>query len=113
MTLNSVVFPAPFGPINAVTELSATSNVAPFTARMPPNCFTSSSTCRIGSAPAPSVTEHHLFLLPEDALRAECHQQDQHEPDDHEAQCRDTLVAQGQVDEAGALEDRPHDDRPC
>ena len=39
ITLKSVVLPAPFGPIRAVTEFSSTSNVAPSTARMPPKCL--------------------------------------------------------------------------
>jgi len=41
MQLKHVVFPAPFGPINPVIEPRGTSNVAPSTARFPPNCFTS------------------------------------------------------------------------
>src|SRR3954447_21764758 len=44
MTLNSVVLPAPFGPISPMTELSSTSNVAPLTATTPPKRTCTSST---------------------------------------------------------------------
>src|SRR5690606_16197060 len=44
MTLKSVDFPAPFGPINPVIDPSVISSDAPSTARMPPKCRWRSST---------------------------------------------------------------------
>ena len=95
MTLKNVVLPAPFGPIRAVIEPSATSSVAPSTARIPPKRLTTSRAskiappllraCAVAAAAGPSVTEHHLLALAEHPLRPEGHQQDQHQADDREA----------------------------
>src|SRR5918996_4883777 len=103
MTLKSVVLPAPLGPIRAVIEPAPTPKVAPSTARMPPKRLTTPSTS--SSAPlCDSVAKHHLLALAEQPLRPERHQQDQHRSDDREAQGRRLLLADRELDVAGALE---------
>src|ERR671914_1929747 len=88
MTLNSVVLPAPLGPISDVIDARRTAKPAPSTAWMPPNHFRTSSSSRIGPS---SVTEHHLPAVAEHALRPERHQQDQQHADQDEPQCGDLL----------------------
>ena len=69
----SVDLPAPFGPIRPVIEPRSTSNVAPSTARTPPNARTtfSTSSSALTRAPSPAPAENPL--------------RPQHdEPDDHE-----------------------------
>jgi hypothetical protein len=48
MKLNSVVLPAPFGPIKATTSPALTAIDTSETARKPPNDFDSAIVCRIG-----------------------------------------------------------------
>src|SRR5512139_3448561 len=61
---NSVVFPAPLGPMTATISPRATSRFAPFTARNPPNDRTADptlSTARLhGAEPADDVPEHSV-----------------------------------------------------
>src|SRR5688572_24346042 len=78
---------------------------------MPPNRLTTSST---SSSAFRSFTEDHLLSLPEHPLRAERHQSDQQQPGDRQAEggnpgLRERRV--GQVDEPGALEHEPEQDR--
>src|SRR5918996_5611504 len=108
MTLNSVVLPAPLGPISAVIEARRTSSVAPSTAWMPPKALETRSTSRIRPS---SVTEHHLAALAEDALRPEGHEQDEQQADEHEPQRGDLLGGERQLEEAGRLEQRPQHER--
>src|SRR5918992_4202620 len=109
-----MVLPAPFGPIRAVIEPSATSSVAPSTARIPPKRLTTSRASKIGPpllracavdpAAGPSVTKHHLLALAEHPLWPEGHQQDQNQADDREAK-RDLIrLILKNVDVAGCLE---------
>src|SRR5579859_6484983 len=74
--LNSVVLPAPFGPISAVIDPRSTSKVAPSTALRPPKLLTRSRTAKIGSA-----TEHHLLALTENALGSQNHHENQYQAD--------------------------------
>src|SRR5882762_10342223 len=105
--LNTVVLPAPFGPMSAVIEPRATSNVAPSTARSPPKDLTRSRTAKMVSA-----TEHHLLALAENALRPERHDEDQNQADDEKAQGGHFVSREWQVDEARTLEDEPEQYRP-
>src|SRR5512139_2992705 len=61
---NSVVFPAPLGPMTATISPRATSRFAPFTARNPPNDRTADSTLSTarlpGAEPADDVPEHSV-----------------------------------------------------
>src|SRR5690606_35833671 len=108
MTLNSVVLPAPLGPISAVIDPRRTRRLAPAIAYTPPKRLTTPSTSRMGS---PSVTQHHLLPLAEDALRPEGHEQDQRDADDHEPQGGDLLGGERQIEEARQLQQSPQDDR--
>src|SRR5438270_9521709 len=99
--LNSVVLPAPFGPIKAVTAPRWNSRCSTSTATSPPNVRRTASTTRIGSgfrepgsratpslhdgASVSAVTDRHLALVAEDSLRTEDHEQDQRRPDEDEA----------------------------
>src|SRR5215218_5778086 len=102
----SVDLPAPFGPISAVIVPRSTPKLAPSTARTPPKRFSTPSTSRMAS-----LTEEHLLLLAEDPLRAERHQQDEDGADDDEADRRDLVSRQRQLDVASALEQRHQHDR--
>src|SRR3954453_2914065 len=104
MTSKSVDLPAPFGPISAVIDPRSTDRLAPSIARTPPYRFSIPSPSRIGS-----LTEQHLLLRPEDPLRPKRHQQDEHEPDDDEADRRHLVRGERQLDVACALE-HPHQD---
>src|SRR5919106_42312 len=108
MTLNSVVLPAPFGPINAVIEARRTSSVAPSIAWMPPKALETRSTSRIRPS---SVTEHHLPALAEHSLWPERHEEDEQEADEHEAQGGDLLGGKRQLEEARGLQQRPQHER--
>src|SRR3954466_14825770 len=64
MTLNSVVLPAPFGPMSPVIVPGCTEKVAPLTAVTPPNRTVTSSTSRSGNSVAyrsGSPTDGHLL----------------------------------------------------
>src|ERR687888_1614858 len=125
---NSVVLPAPLGPISAVTEPRRTSSVAPCTARIPPNRLSTPLTTRMRSTSSPSafaaaagasaaparatsLTQHHLLALAEDALRAERHEQDEREAHDDEPQGRDLVAREREVDRARRLEQELDDHR--
>src|SRR5688572_14081515 len=120
MTLKNVVLPAPLGPISAVIEPSATSSVAPSTAKRPPKCLTTSSVSRIGApldAPVAraegavaSFTEHHLLALAEHSLRPERHQQDQDQPNQDEA---DRLLVLDVEKARRLVDDREEDGSRC
>ena len=81
MQLKSVDLPAPFGPISAGDRAGLDVEVAPSTARTPPNA--------LHDVPhleqSPRSLEHHLLALAEDALRPRKHEADDHEPDDDQA----------------------------
>ena len=66
--LNSVVLPAPLGPITEVTLPTSTLIVALFTALIPPKATATSFTSRI------RLFKDHLLALTEDALWATYHQ---------------------------------------
>src|SRR5690606_5265626 len=101
--LNSVVLPAPFGPMSAVMALRGISRCSTSTAVRPPNTRRTPSMTMIGSTlatpgrispvcnpvvlgrgvgGATSADKGQLLRVPEDALRAEDDQQ--HEGDTHE-----------------------------
>src|SRR3954470_9414703 len=63
MTLNSVVLPAPFGPIKPVTVPACTLNVAELTAVTPPKRTVTPSTSSNGAEPFVSrgATDGHLL----------------------------------------------------
>src|SRR5215208_8107239 len=105
-TSKSVDLPAPFGPIKAVIDPRSTARLAPSIARTPPYRFSTRSTSRMAS-----LTEQHLLLLAEDPLRPKGHQQDEDGADDDEADRRDLVRRQRQLDIASALEQRHQDDR--
>src|SRR3954454_18499111 len=100
--LNSVVLPAPFGPISAVMAPRCTSMWSTSTAVRPPKVRFTPSTTRIGSGLAtpgsvatPSVqdgarvsevTDRHLPPVPDDALWSVDHEQHDRDADDDEAQ---------------------------
>ena len=52
MTLNSVVFPAPFGPMSPVTTPASARSVTPTSAATPPKWTLTWSTSRAGGPPA-------------------------------------------------------------
>src|SRR5918995_3118923 len=118
MTLNSVVLPAPFGPIRAAMEPSATPKVAPSTARMPPKRLTTPSISSKGLplGVAVSVAKDHLLALAEHALRPVGHQSDQQQPRYRQAQRGDPGLGERRVGgggetaafDHGAEEDCPH-----
>src|SRR5438093_849874 len=62
ITLNSVVLPAPFGPIRPVTMPSSTSRSTPWSACTPPNRTSTSAT---------SSSANASHLLPEDGVGVE------------------------------------------
>src|SRR5437899_10541875 len=101
-----------------------TSRSAPASACTPPKLSSRPDTARIVASCAPrapaaalragapattSATEHHLLAPAEQALRAEGPQADPHEAHDHEAQGGDLRGRQGQVQEAGSLQQDPQD----
>src|SRR5690606_4501520 len=105
--LNSVVLPAPFGPIIEVMSPRWTSRCSTSTARRPPKERETPSTRRIGSGLATpgrastpasgwrgssTCTDHHLLALAEDSLRAPDHQGPQHDAHDDEAHRGDLLA---------------------
>src|SRR5215208_936850 len=103
-TSKSVDLPAPFGPIKAVIDPRSTARLAPSIARTPPYRFSTPSTSRMAS-----LTEQHLLLRAENSLRPKGHQQDEHEPDDDEADRRHLVRRERQLDVARALEHRHQD----
>src|SRR5215207_9157011 len=104
--LKSVDLPAPFGPISAVSEPSATSNVASSTAAIPPKRFETRRTLSRGvrAVGTSATTERKLFLRAEQALGTEDDQQHQDEADDHEPERGDAGVRQREVEVARRLE---------
>ena len=79
--LNSVVLPAPFGPISAVIEPRPTSRMR----RRPPQpAETLGDVSNLEHGVA--SLKDQLLLPAEDALRPERHQRDQDQPDEHEAE---------------------------
>src|SRR5919198_702099 len=118
MTLNKVVLPAPLGPIRAVIVPALTPRLAPSTARIPPNRFTTSRTSSSGRPfPFPpvgaattglvSLSKDHLLPFAEQPLRTKRHQEDEHDSHEHETSRRNVFGAERQLDEPRALEDRP------
>src|SRR5262245_2481583 len=100
--------------MSAVIDPGAMLNVAPATAGRPPNALRTSWTLRIGGGPGPaSGTARDLQLLPpaDEALRPEGHQYHEHEAHDDEAKRRHLLRRERPLDETGALEQCPEDDR--
>src|SRR4051812_23474044 len=106
-TLKSVDLPAPFGPISAVIEPSATSKVTSSTAAIAPKRLDTFRTLSSASA----GTERQLLALAEQALRPEHDQQHQDRADDHEAHRGDARVAQRQVDVPRRLEHEDEEER--
>src|SRR5690554_1564629 len=107
--LNSVVLPAPLGPIRAVILPRWTSRWSTSTATMPPKARCTPSATRIGSglrAPGTRSTsentervasadiDRQLLLVPEDALRAEDDEHHERHADHDEAERLDLLGAQ-------------------
>src|SRR6476469_8225197 len=114
--LNSVVLPAPLGPINAVMAPRWISTCSTSTATNPPKVRRTSSATSIGSgfedpasqatpwihaagaagaavgAGASAVTDQRLAFVAEYALRAEDHQQDEGDSDEHEPHDGDLAV---------------------
>src|SRR5690242_3969506 len=105
MTLKSVVFPAPFGPISAQIAPALTVNVAPATARRPPKARWTSSISSI----ALLVTEHHLFLAPEQPLRAQADEDDENDADDDEPQRSEPFGRHRQLHQPEPFEHDPED----
>src|SRR5690349_13394469 len=101
--------------MSAVIEPRWTFIVAPLTARIPPKRLTTLSASKMApffaGAAGWSLTEDHLLLLAEHALRAERHEQDQHQADDREPQRGCLVVVLEYLDEPGPLQDRPEDHR--
>src|SRR5262245_42771107 len=91
---NSVVLPAPFGPISAVMRPVSAMNDAWSTASRPPKRFDTASTRRSGSAmgalrydgarPRPAIAQ--VGEQAGNAARRECHHQDQHAAIDDEVE---------------------------
>src|SRR5574341_2049916 len=141
MMLNSVVLPAPFGPMRAVTDPRSTSRDAPSTARTPPNRRETPPTARMASPPLPAarpsarsaatssvvpalpscalrscalpscVAKRHLHATADQPLRPERGHQDEGDADGQVAQRGDLVVGQRQPDEAGAFEQDPQQRR--
>ena len=92
MSANSVVLPAPLGPISAVMRPASAVNEASLTARRPPKrretFSTRSSSCR---APLPAP---HAANSAGDAARHEHHDQNQHAAVDHDVEARRSPVTQ-------------------
>ncbi len=72
--LNTVVLPAPLGPMSEVIEPSATAKVASFTAATPPKDLATPLT---SSSTASYFSQQQLAPVAEDALRAQRHEQHQ------------------------------------
>src|SRR4051794_23673090 len=84
--LNSVVLPAPFGPITEWMRPGSTARSTALTAVRPPNRMVRFRTSRIGVVTRPlprSVTRP--APLGQQPVRPEPHHYDQHEPEDHQA----------------------------
>src|SRR6476661_5110553 len=87
MRLKTVVFPAPFGPINPTSAVSPTDRETPLTAFRPPKLFSQSLSSRRDMlspqghpkvpAPFPKQSSHGNLPPSHDPLRAGEHQQDQ------------------------------------
>src|SRR5690606_34673587 len=124
--LNSVVLPAPLGPISAVMTPSWTSRWSTSTAVMPPNlrvtwsatrsglgladpgtCLTERSTSAAAVVVSSTDIERQLLLVPEDALWSEDDQQHQGHTDEHAADLLD-VGGRDDVTDAGVLGQRPH-----
>src|SRR5690349_25059666 len=93
--LNSVVLPAPFGPMSAVIEPRLTSKPALSTACRPPKRFRTPSTTRIGLWG--SGVEIELLLLAEQPLWTERHERHDQEADDDVSERRHLLRRDRQV----------------
>src|SRR5215475_3789571 len=104
--LNSVVLPAPLGPMSAVIAPRWTSSLPISTARSPPKALTMPSAtsmasglaapgCGAASASSDSVgcgsslTDKHLPTIAKHALWTVDHQEHKHEPDKREPDCAD------------------------
>src|SRR5262245_33650377 len=108
---NSVVLPAPLGPIRAVMRPLSTASEAWSSARSPPNCLETFSTASSASAIAALRRQGRQAGRPpreqtSDAGRGEGHDHDQHETIDDEIEPRCITG-----DELGDLAQRP--DRQC
>src|SRR5262245_55565755 len=106
-TLNSVVLPAPLGPISAVTVPACTSKPAPSTARRPPKRRRTSSTT---SRPSSGI-EVELLLLPEQALGPEGHERHDDQADEDVAQRRHLVRADREVQLDAPVHQEADDDR--
>src|SRR5260370_4205058 len=84
MTLTSVVFPAPLGPIKRWIEPCSTSSDTPSTARTPPKCRWTLSRRRSTGVPArpPPRPDDREAAAADDALRPENDDRDQEDPGD-------------------------------
>src|SRR5262245_18860584 len=80
--LKTVVLPAPFGPINAVSDPSATARSTPSTARTPPKDLVSPLTSRS----ATSFLQEQLVAIAEHALRPKSHEDDEKPADQEQPQ---------------------------
>src|SRR5215475_10795608 len=80
--LKTVVLPAPFGPITAVIEPSATAKEAPSTAATPPKALPTLSS----SSSTALLVEQQLAAAAEQALGPQRHEQHQQQSDQEQAQ---------------------------
>ena len=98
-TLNSVVLPAPFGPISAVIDPRSTASETSFTATRPLKRFVTLSARRMGASGFKGV----FPLVAEEPLRPPDHQDDQRQADEDQAQERP--VAGGEKRERPEIEE--------
>src|SRR5271170_4169257 len=82
--LNTVVLPAPFGPISAVIDPSSILNDAASTAVTPPNDLLIASS----SSSMASFLEQQLATVPKKSLWAHCHEQHEKKADKEQPQER-------------------------
>src|SRR6056297_3524769 len=138
--LNSVVLPAPLGPINPVISPRGISRCSTSTAVRPPKARRTPLMLSIGSGlgtpgsaatpasgsvpevPGSGDIELQLLLVAEDALRSEDHQRHEQDPDEGQRDGADGLGAEevrqhvrvGEASQAAleAADQEPEDDRP-
>src|SRR5437764_10004400 len=90
MTLNSVVLPAPFGPMMPSSSPACTASVTLRTAVRPPNRLVTLSSCSIG----PAHTEPGGD--PGEALGCPAHDEDEHDAEDDEVDAAEAGLHAGE-----------------
>src|SRR5262245_20416289 len=96
-TANSVVLPAPFGPIRAVMRPASAVNEALSTASSPPKRFDTLSTRRSSAMAAPRCHVVHAAEQVADAVRETCDAARRERDDEHQHAAVNDEVEAGRV----------------